>query len=89
MTTPITREWLASIGADVRDDFHSTILYRTRSPFVPDFVETMKVTLRRSDVYLNDRFIGFVGSREDLQKLLDALRAEIIPASSDVSLETN
>ena len=85
MTTPITREWLASIGADVRDDFHSTILYRTRSPFVPDFVETMKVTLRRSDVYLNDRFIGFVGSREDLQNLLSALRAEIIPASSDVS----
>ena len=83
MTTPITREWLASIGADVRDDFHPTILYRTRSPFGSGFVETMKLTLRRPDVYLNGMFIGFVSSREDLQNLLSALRAEIIPAATD------
>lgn len=82
MTTPITREWLASIGADVRHEFLPTILYRTQCPFRSRPAETMKIAIRSQDVYLNGRFIGFVGSREDLQNLLDALRAEIIPAQS-------
>lgn len=85
MDTPITREWLASIGADVRDEFHPTILYRTQCPFRSRPAETMKIAIRSQDVYLNGRFIGFVSSREDLQNLLSALRAEIIPPSSDVS----
>jgi len=49
----------------------------------------MKIAIRNQDVYLNGRFIGFVSSREDLQNLLAALRAEIIPASPDVTPETN